>query len=127
MKAVPAVAIGAVIGAGLRYIVVESTSLDQIWSTLFVNLIGCFVLGLVLVHGERYLRFAPKLHKVWRPFLATGFLGGFTTTSALAVQSVDLLQAGKSSTALLLSTVSLLGGLLSFHIAQSLAVRSVHN
>ncbi len=125
MKAVPAVAIGAVIGAGLRYGIINAIAVDQIWSTLFVNLIGCFALGLVLVHGERYLKSSPSLQKVWRPFLATGFLGGFTTTSALAGQSVVLTQNERSLTALLLIALSLLGGLLSFHIAQTLAVRSV--
>ena len=125
MKSVPAVAIGAVIGAGLRYGIGNTLSVDQIWSTLFINLIGCFALGLVLVLGERYLKSFPAMQKVWRPFLATGLLGGFTTTSALAGQSVVLMQNDRSSTALLLIAASLLGGLLSFHIAQSLAVRSL--
>jgi CrcB protein len=124
MKATPAVAIGAVIGAGLRYGVTNLTT-DVVWSTLVVNLIGCFALGFVLVHGERYLKSFPSLQVVWRPFLATGLLGGFTTTSALAVQSELLIQNERSMTALLLIALSLLGGLLSFHIAQSLAVKSV--
>ena len=124
MKAVPAVAIGAVIGAGLRYGVTNSTT-DVVWSTLVVNLIGCFALGFVLVHGERYLKGVPSLQVVWRPFLATGLLGGFTTTSAFAVQSVDLLQNNESAKFLVLFAASLLGGLLAFHVAQSLAVKSL--
>ena len=124
MKAAPAVAIGAVIGAGLRYGVTNLTT-DVVWSTLVVNLIGCFALGFVLVHGERYLKGVPSLQVVWRPFLATGLLGGFTTTSALAVQSVDLLQQNESAKFLVLFAASLLGGLLAFHVAQSLAVKSL--
>jgi len=125
MKAVPAVAIGAVIGAGLRYGITNSTSVDQIWSTLIINLVGCFALGLVLVHGERFLKFMPSLQSVWRPFLATGFLGGFTTTSAFAVQSVELLQQSNQIKFLLLFGLSIIGGLVAFHIAQKLAVKSL--
>jgi CrcB protein len=125
VKAVLAVAIGAVIGAGLRYGIISATSVDQIWSTLFVNLIGCFALGLVLVHGERYLKPIPILQPVWRPFLATGLLGGFTTTSAFAVQSVELLQQANQIQFLILFSSSILGGLLAFHLAQKIAVKGL--
>ncbi len=125
MKAVPAVAIGAVIGAGLRYGIVSALALDEIWSTLLVNLIGCFALGWILVHGEKFLGSFPRLQSALRPLLATGLLGGFTTTSALANQSILLIQTEKSSTALLLITASLLGGLLAFHVAQKIALKGL--
>lgn len=124
MKAVPAVALGAVIGAGLRYGITNVTSIDQIWSTLAVNLLGCFALGLVLVHGERYLKALPKLQNVWRPFLATGLLGGFTTTSAFAVQSIELIQNEQYGIFTILITSSLLGGFVLFNIAQTISVQS---
>ena len=121
-----AVGLGALIGASLRYLIVNVTSLDQIWSTLFVNLVGCFVLGFVLVHGERYLTALPNLQSVWRPFLATGLLGGFTTTSAFAVQSMTLLQNGEAFKFMVLFFLSVIGGLVVFQLAQSIAIKGLH-
>lgn len=126
MKARTAVGLGALIGASLRYLIVNATSVDQIWSTLFVNLVGCFALGLVLVHGEKYLTALPKLKPVWRPFLATGLLGGFTTTSAFAVQSMTLLQNGDSVKFLVLFFLSVIGGLVAFQFAQSIAIKGLN-
>nr|WP_315267800.1 CrcB family protein [Microbacterium lemovicicum] len=51
--------------------------------TLVVNLVGAFALGLVVgVLGPR--------HPSARAFLGTGVLGGFTTYSAFAVQTVTV-------------------------------------
>lgn len=125
MKPVPAVAVGAVIGSGFRYAITNATGVDQIWSTLVINLLGCFALGLVLVHGERLLTLLPSLQPVWRPFLATGLLGGFTTTSAFAVQSIELLQQANQFKFLILFSISIIGGLVAFHIAQKIAVKSL--
>ena len=121
-----AVAIGAILGASLRFLIVSATSIDQVWTTLIVNLVGCFALGLVLVHGERYLISLPRLQPVWRPFLATGLLGGFTTTSAFAVQSMNLLQKGEAINFLILFFFSVVGGLVVFQIAQSIAIRGMN-
>lgn len=121
-----AVAIGAILGASLRFLIVSATSIDQVWTTLIVNLVGCFALGLVLVHGERYLIWLPRLQPVWRPFLATGLLGGFTTTSAFAVQSMNLLQKGEAINFLILFFFSVVGGLVVFQIAQSIAIRGMN-
>ncbi len=123
MKAAIAVAFGAIIGAGLRYAIINATYVDQIWSTLVVNLVGCFVLGLVLVHGERFLKFAHSFQDVWRPFLATGLLGGFTTTSAFSVQMVELIQHHETPLFILPFIFSIFGGLFVFHIAQKFAVK----
>jgi CrcB protein len=125
MKPVPAVAVGAVIGAGFRYAITNAPGVDQIWSTLVINLLGSFALGLVLIHGERFLKLVPSLQPVWRPFLATGLLGGFTTTSAFAVQSIELLQQANQVKFLILFSISIIGGLLAFHIAQKIAVKGL--
>lgn len=51
--------------------------------TLGCNLLGAFVLGIVVGRlGDRHPR--------WRAFLGTGVLGGFTTYSAFAVQTVQV-------------------------------------
>ena len=57
---------------------------------LAVNVVGAFVLGLLL---ERLLRAGPDTgrRRDLRLLLGTGFLGGFTTYSALATDTVALL------------------------------------
>lgn len=56
------------------------------WGTLTVNVVGCFLLGvLVALSSERLL-----LDDNWRIALGVGFLGSFTTFSTYAVQSIKL-------------------------------------
>ena len=70
--------------------------------TLAVNVVGSFLLGLLLgALGERM----PRL----RAFLGTGLLGGFTTYSAFAVQVVGT-YSGAPVVGLALALVSLFGG-----------------
>lgn len=72
--------------------------------TLGVNLAGSFLLGVVAARlGGRHPR--------WKAFLGTGVLGGFTTYSAFAVQSVQLTGAAPF-VGLLLVVLSILGGAL---------------
>ena len=59
------------------------------WGTLAVNLIGCFVIGLLWALGEES-RFSPRTQL----FLFLGLLGGFTTFSSYALESVSLLRGG---------------------------------
>lgn len=119
------IALGAIIGASLRFGITNISESAEIWLTLVVNLSGCFLLGIVLVHGERFLGFIPSLQKHWRPFLATGFLGGFTTTSAFSVQSVSLIQKGQTLNFGALLILSIFGGLLIFNIAQKIALKGL--
>ena len=73
------VALGAALGAPLRYLL--ATTLDEERfprGTLLVNVAGSFLLGLLLQSGT-------SGH--WLAFLGTGFCGGFTTYSAFAVQT----------------------------------------
>lgn len=53
-------------------------------STFGENVVGCFVLGALLV----VLTEQRHPHRLVRPFLGTGVLGGFTTFSTYAVDSV---------------------------------------
>jgi CrcB protein len=58
------------------------------WGTLAVNLVGCFLIGLLAGFFELK---APA--RSFRLFLVTGFLGGFTTFSSFSYESIKLLQA----------------------------------
>ena len=89
---VVAVAVGGVLGALARYAVGSGWPGGQAvpWSTLLINVTGCLLLGMVAVILER--RSAPP----WvHPFIAVGVLGGFTTFSAVAGETLQLLQDGR--------------------------------
>lgn len=63
------------------------------WSTLAVNLTGAFALGLLLqLYASRGAGDPRGTHV--RLLLGTGFLGGFTTYSTLALQTGRLLRDG---------------------------------
>ncbi len=59
--------------------------------TLVVNLIGCFLLGLILGIAEtkKWLGDHATL------LLSTGFCGGFTTFSTFSVEANELFKAGQ--------------------------------
>ena len=65
----------------------------SIWATLFVNVIGSLLLG-VLVQAGREL--SPELRDV----LGVGLLGGFTTFSTFSVQAVLDTEAGEPGRAM---------------------------
>jgi len=75
-------------------------------STLLINLIGCFVIGLAFGAFERRLP-SPEL----RLFVMTGFLGGFTTFSTFALEFSTAIKSGRVGSALLLALISNLGGI----------------
>ena len=96
-RAEPSILLVIVIGGGLgtlaRYGVsrVIHVSEDTFpWATFTVNLAGAFVLGLFLTLLLE--RFPPT--RLPRPFVAIGFLGGFTTFSTMAVETVTLCKDG---------------------------------
>jgi len=55
--------------------------------TFFVNLLGCFVIGLVGALGRERAAIPPEA----RIFIMVGILGGFTTFSSFAWESLGLL------------------------------------
>jgi CrcB protein len=87
-----AVAGGAVLGANLRFIVTiwatDRFGPDFPYGTFIINVSGAFVIGLFLaLVGVR----AP-INPLWRLFFATGFLGGYTTFSSYAWETLTLAQ-----------------------------------
>jgi CrcB protein len=78
------------------------------WATLLVNITGCLLIGVLLAVVLARFPSSPWL----RPFLATGVLGGYTTFSTFAVDTVALIDAGRPAVAVGYVVVSVLGGVL---------------
>jgi CrcB protein len=104
-----AAALGGALGALARWGMAEALPHDPggwPWATLLVNLVGCLVLGLLIAAVFARLPDSPWL----RPFLGTGVLGGFTTYSAFAVETVQLTEAGRPALAAGYVLASVVGG-----------------
>jgi fluoride exporter len=84
------VGVGAMLGAWLRWGL--SLTLNPILpmlplGTLISNLVGGYLIGLVLGYIEQFQAFSPEA----RLFITTGFLGGLTTFSTFSGESTALL------------------------------------
>lgn len=106
---VAACSLGGVIGAEARYGISRAMTHPPDafpWATLLINVLGCLLIGVLMVVLTRVLR-APN--HLLRPFLGVGVLGGFTTYSTFAVDAHQLLLANRPFVALayVLSTLVL--------------------
>lgn len=83
---------GGFIGSILRFLsqhVVEKFLLpDFPWATMFVNILGSFIIGIVYGLTERGNILSPEI----RIFVAVGFCGGFTTFSSFSYNNLSLLK-----------------------------------
>lgn len=108
-----AVMIGGGAGVLTRYWLDQAIPSVSGWpfATLVINLSGAWALG-ALLEGLHRRGSDVGLRRGLRLLLGTGFLGGFTTYSALALESVQLLAVGENAGAGLYLGISLLGGAL---------------
>ncbi|HEY3176235.1 MAG TPA: fluoride efflux transporter CrcB [Candidatus Polarisedimenticolia bacterium] len=58
--------------------------------TLVVNVLGCFLIGLVMYLVREQQAFGPETRVV----IVVGLLGGFTTFSAFGYETIELLRGG---------------------------------
>jgi CrcB protein len=89
-----AIAVGAVLGANLRFLVgnwaADRWGVDFPYGTFIVNVSGAFVVGIVLALLAERTGISP----MWRLFFVTGFLGGYTTFSSYAWEALALAEEG---------------------------------
>lgn len=105
-----AVAIGGAIGCTARY---GMTQLIQLvyghsfpFATLIINVLGSFILGFLFFETLERLPIGPTL----RAALLTGGLGGFTTFSTFMVESLLLMEDGRTVQSLLYVGLSIVLG-----------------
>jgi fluoride exporter len=94
-----AISIGAVVGANARYLLGGWLS-DRLgsgfpWATFAINVTGSLLIGIVL--GLATDRVVPAW---WRPGIAIGFLGSYTTFSTFSYETLNLLRGGSYPAAL---------------------------
>jgi CrcB protein len=105
------IAAGGALGGALRHglnQVIPPGAAGFPWSTFAENVLGSFLLGLLMV----YLLDVWRPNRYLRPFLGVGVLGGFTTFSAYTSEIRGLLLDGAAVVAGLYLVGSLAAGLL---------------
>ena len=86
---------GAAIGGILRLLVTQfvvarfGAGFGQ-YATMFINVSGSFLIGMVIEIAQTRAEFPP----LWRYFIATGILGGYTTFSTFSLEALTLTTGG---------------------------------
>ncbi|MED5271524.1 MAG: fluoride efflux transporter CrcB [Candidatus Thermoplasmatota archaeon] len=102
------VAIGGALGASLRYLVILWIPTEGFpWSTLSVNLIGSFILGIIIGFSTNQL-----LDEKTTLMIATGVLGAFTTMSTYSMDTITLWENEKILAILYIIATAIIGPIL---------------
>jgi len=102
------VSLGAALGGGLRYwasnVVYKYLPATFPYGTMVVNVIGSFILGLLMFHFDQRELLSPNV----KIFLTVGFCGGFTTFSSFSYETIVLFRDSQFSSGLLNIFLSLI-------------------
>jgi len=119
MKLVLLIGTGSFLGGSFRYLLsqaVQGRFLSSYpYGTFTVNIIGCFIIGVVFALSGRY-----NLSPEWRLFLATGICGGFTTFSSFSFETLAMLREGQYLYGLFYIGSSIFFGLLAVYLGMTL-------
>ncbi|MBK3485062.1 fluoride efflux transporter CrcB [Pseudomonas sp. A1437] len=112
LKSLMVIAVGASLGAWLRWIL--GMKLNALFPTIppgtvVANMVGGYIIGLAIA----FLAASPTLSPEWRLLIITGFCGGLTTFSTFSAETVALIHEGRLLWAL---------GSISLHVVGSLAM-----
>jgi len=107
IKSILLVALGGAFGSSLRFLVSKITTESFPWGTLAVNVLGSFLMGLLMGYVAKG-HMSPEM----KLLLMTGFCGGFTTFSAFALESFSMMNAGDIILAAIYITISVCIGII---------------
>ena len=110
---------GGAVGALMRYgLALRITSLAGSafpWGILFVNIVGCFLAGLLFTWAVPRIPLSDLL----RNGLQLGLLGGFTTFSAFSIDTIALFDQGLWLRGLLYIITSVIVSILGAYLGMS--------
>lgn len=94
LKSIIPVAVGGAAGSVVRFLLARMvqnfTVVPFPAGTMFVNVLGCFVIGVIYGLCSGRCRFDDSMVLL----LTTGFCGGFTTFSTFSAESLALFRSG---------------------------------
>ncbi|MFV0237736.1 MAG: fluoride efflux transporter CrcB [Flavobacteriales bacterium] len=112
MKDLLFVFIGGGLGSILRFLIGKELNTTLPYGTLLVNIIGAFVIGVLLAFYEKEI-----ISNSSRLLLAVGFCGGFTTWSSFAFEKFHMLREGAIPHFILYIGISILFSLIALWLA----------
>ena len=90
-----AISVAAIVGANLRYLLsrLAARELGPVfpYGTLFINIVGSFIVGLFLIWTTERVLIDPH----WRLVVVIGFCGSFTTFSSYAFETMAYFEGGQ--------------------------------
>lgn len=119
MQSLLMVGIGSFVGGVLRYSFSKWVQFKLLttypFGTFTVNIIGCFIIGMVMGFSQRF-----NISSEWRLLLVTGFCGGFTTFSAFSIETMALLRDAQYVPAIAYISASVIIGLFAAFVGFSI-------
>jgi len=123
MSKILIIGIGGFIGAILRYLISGyvqhlTKSIGFPYGTLFVNILGCFIIGVLFHLSDMHGVFSSQS----RSLIFIGILGSFTTFSTFGNESMSLFRDSENVMAMLNITSHIVLGLGAVWLGRALSI-----